>query len=48
MKLAAYAPWLIVDVPRNLCSFFEFDRAAELIDFGYRRAAGILDELKSE
>lgn len=37
MKLSAYTPKLIVEIPRNLCTFFEFDRAAELIDFGYRR-----------
>jgi NTE family protein len=37
MKLAAYTPKLIVEIPRNLCTFFEFDRASELIEFGYRR-----------
>jgi len=37
MKLAAYSPKLVIEMPRNLCTFFEFYRAAELIDFGYRR-----------
>jgi NTE family protein len=37
MKLAAYTPKLIIEIPRNLCTFFEFDRAPELIEFGYRR-----------
>lgn len=37
MKLSAYTPKLIVEIPRNLCKFFEFDRASELIEFGYRR-----------
>jgi hypothetical protein len=26
-----------IEIPRNLCTFFEFDRATELIEFGYRR-----------
>ena len=37
MKLAAYSPKMIVEIPRNLCTFLEFDRAPELIEFGYRR-----------
>jgi len=36
-KLAAYRPDLLVEVPRNLCTFFEFHRASELVEFGYRR-----------
>lgn len=46
MKLAAYAPRIIVDVPRNLCTLFEFYRAAELIEFGYRRAERYLERLQ--
>lgn len=42
-KLAGYTPRLIVEVPRNLCTFFEFDRAAELIEFGYRRTRETLE-----
>lgn len=37
MKLAAYAPRLVVPIPRNLATFFEFYRAEELIRFGYER-----------
>jgi NTE family protein len=48
MKLAAYAPWLIIDIPRNLCTLFEFDRALELIEFGYARAHRVLDDLERE
>lgn len=36
-KLAGYTPKLTIEIPRNLCTFFEFHRAIELIDFGYRR-----------
>lgn len=43
MKLAAYSPELIIDIPGNLCTFFEFDRAAESIDFGYGRAKEVLE-----
>lgn len=43
MKLAGYTPAVIIPVPRNLCTFFEFYRATELIDFGYQRAAEALD-----
>jgi NTE family protein len=44
MKLAAYTPKMIIDIPRNLCTFFEFDRAAELIEFGYRRTEEALEK----
>ena len=37
-KLAAHQPEVIVEVPRNLCGWFDFDQADELIEFGYKRA----------
>ena len=37
-KLAANRPDIVVEIPRNICSWFEFDRAEELIEFGYARA----------
>jgi NTE family protein len=43
MKLAGYTPRLIVPIPRNLCTFFEFYRARDLIEFGYRRTGETLD-----
>ena len=42
MKLSAYTPKLTIEIPRNLCTFFEFDRGAELIEFGYRRTDEVL------
>jgi len=45
MKLAAYAPRLVVEIPRNLCTVFEFHRARELIDFGYERTQRALEHL---
>ena len=40
-KLAAQPPDLIVRVPRNVCAFYEFHRADELIELGrkYTREA---------
>lgn len=37
-KLAANCPDVVVEMPRNVCSWFDFDRAEELIEFGYVRA----------
>ena len=37
-KLAAYPPDHIIEIPRNVCTFLEFDRAAELIELGYKKA----------
>lgn len=42
-KLAAYRPDLLVEIPRNLCAFFDFHRAQELVDFGYRRTEETLE-----
>ena len=43
-KLAAYPPDVVVEIPRNVCGMFEFDRAAELIALGHARAARRLGE----
>ncbi len=43
LKLAAYAPDIVVDVPRDSCSFFEFHRAEEMVDLGYRNAIAALE-----
>ena len=42
-KLAANRPDVVVEMPRNVCSWFDFDRAEELIEFGYRRAEECLN-----
>ncbi|MFK7816211.1 MAG: patatin-like phospholipase family protein [Gammaproteobacteria bacterium] len=36
-KLAANRPDIMVEIPRNLCGWLDFDRAEELIEFGYAR-----------
>ncbi len=38
-KLAAYSPDVVIDIPHNVCTFYEFYRAAELISLGRERAA---------
>ncbi len=44
LKLAAYAPDLVVKIPRDACSFFEFHRAEEMAKLGYERTCKALDE----
>jgi NTE family protein len=39
LRLSAYSPDVMVEVPRNACGFFEFWRAEELIALGRERAA---------
>ncbi len=39
LKLAAYAPDVTVQIPRDACGYHEFWRAEELIALGYERAA---------
>ena len=36
-KLAAQPPDLIIRVPRNVCAFYEFHRAEEVIELGRAR-----------
>jgi NTE family protein len=38
MKLAAYAPDYVIEIPRNKCASLDFHRARELIDYGRQRA----------
>lgn len=44
LKLAAYAPDIIIDIPRNVCSFYEFHRAGELIEIGRHRTIQALKD----
>jgi len=37
-KHAANRPDIVIEIPRNICSWFEFDRVKDLIGFGYARA----------
>ena len=44
-KLAAYPPDHIIEIARNACGILEFDRAAELIELGYRKAGEHMDHV---
>jgi len=44
MKLAAYTPDIVIDVPRDASLFYEFYRAEELIELGRERARAALGE----
>jgi len=39
VKLATYAPDVLIQIPRSACKAYEFDRAAELIELGHALAA---------
>ena len=41
-KIAAYPPDCVIEIPANLCGLMDFDRADELIEYGYRKAAQVL------
>ncbi len=47
-RLAATPPSVLIQIPRNLCGFFDFHRADELIEFGYERTAIALDEFERD
>jgi NTE family protein len=38
IKLATYAPDVLIEIPRDSCKAYEFDRAAEMIALGYELA----------
>ena len=44
-QLAAYSPDAVVVIPTNACSFYEFYRAKEMIDYGYQKAEEQLSSL---
>lgn len=46
LKLAAYAPDVVIQVPRDACAAHEFHRAREIIDLGYRLAAAAMPPRK--
>ena len=43
-KLAAYPPDVVIEIARNACRTFEFDRAPEMIELGYRKARECLSQ----
>lgn len=45
-KLAAQPPDLVIGIPRDACAFYEFHRAAELIELGRERTRAALRDFK--
>lgn len=48
VKIAAYPPDIEIEIARNACGTLEFDRAAEMIELGYKKAKttyGNIDEV---
>lgn len=43
-KLAAYNPDFVLEVPANACTLFDFHRAGELIDLGYRSMGKLMGQ----
>ncbi len=42
IKLAAYPPDVLIEIPRDLCGTFEFHRANEIIEYGYQKTKEVL------
>lgn len=45
-KLAAYPPDHTIEIPRNACGTLEFDRAAEMIELGYKKAEEVMKRVR--
>lgn len=47
-KIAAYPPDIEIEIPRNTCGTLEFDKAAEMIAYGYQKAIKTYNNLNEE
>lgn len=47
MKIAAYPPNIEIEIARNACDTFDFDRSAEMIELGYHKAQEAYDAIKN-
>jgi NTE family protein len=43
MKLAAYRPDVVVEIPRSACLAYEFYRAGEMVEVGYQCTEQAMD-----
>jgi len=48
LKLAAYNPDYVIEIPRNLCTMYDFYKAKVLIDYGYKMADWELSSMLSK
>jgi NTE family protein len=44
-KLASYSPDILIEIPKDLCTIYEFERAKEMIEVGRIETEKILDSL---
>ncbi|MFO7811720.1 MAG: patatin-like phospholipase family protein [Pelovirga sp.] len=42
LKLAAYTPDIVIEIPKNVCTIYEFERARELIEIGRQETIEVL------
>jgi len=42
LKLAAYTPDIVIEIPKNVCTIYEFERARELIEIGRQETEAVL------
>lgn len=42
LKLAAYTPDIVIEIPKNICTIYEFERARELIEIGRQETIEVL------
>ncbi|MCL7462925.1 patatin-like phospholipase family protein [Pseudomonas sp. NW5] len=47
-KIAGYPPDILINIPKRVCRFFEFHRAAELILLGRQIADDVLDRYEAD
>lgn len=45
-KLAAFSPDILIEIPKNSCTIYEFDRARELIDIGREQAQRAVEQFR--
>ena len=47
LKLASFTPELVISIPTSVCAFYEFYRAAELIQIGREETTRALDAFEA-
>lgn len=47
-QLITYSPDIVIEIPRDVCNFYEFHRAHELIDIGRRKTKAVLERYASQ
>ncbi|MEE9342624.1 MAG: patatin-like phospholipase family protein [Gammaproteobacteria bacterium] len=45
-RMAAYSPEIVINIPRDICSFYEFHRAKEMIENGWHYAEKHFEALR--